>query len=56
MLVLGPGSTHLVMAANLWPWYDHIESCVALKRCATKSKQNYRGTTLEWGAEKLFGV
>ena len=30
MLILGPGSTHLVMAANLWPWYDHIESCVAV--------------------------
>ena len=30
MLVLGPGSTHLVMAANLWPRYDHIESCVAV--------------------------
>ena len=28
MLVLGPGSTHLVMAANLWPRYEHIESCV----------------------------
>ena len=24
------GSTHLVTAANLWPWYDHIESCVAV--------------------------
>ena len=24
------GSTHLVMAANLWPRYDHIESCVAV--------------------------
>ena len=30
MLVLGPGSTHLVTAANLWPRYDHIESCVAV--------------------------
>ena len=30
MLVLGPGSTHLVTAANLWPQYDHIESCVAV--------------------------
>ena len=29
MLVLGPGSTHLVTAANLSPRYDHIESCVA---------------------------
>ena len=28
MLVLGLGSTHLVTAANLWPRYDHIESCV----------------------------
>ena len=26
MLVLGPGNTHLVTAANLWPRYDHIES------------------------------
>ena len=32
MLVLGPGSTHLVTAANLWPWYDHIESCVAMHK------------------------
>ena len=30
MLVLGPGSTHLVTAANLWPRYDHIGSCVAM--------------------------
>ena len=30
MLVLGPDSTHLVTAANLWPRYDHIESCVAV--------------------------
>ena len=30
MLVLGPGSTHLVTAANLWPRYDHIERCVAV--------------------------
>ena len=30
MLVLGPGSTHLVTAANLWPRYDHTESCVAV--------------------------
>ena len=30
MLVLGPGSTHLVTAANLWPGYKHIESCVAV--------------------------
>ena len=30
MLVLGTGSTHLVTAANLWPRYDHIESCVAV--------------------------
>ena len=29
-MVLGPGSTHLVTAANLWPRYDHIESCVAV--------------------------
>ena len=25
-----PGSTHLIMAANLWPRYDHIESCIAV--------------------------
>ena len=30
MLALGPGSTHLVMAANLWPRYDHVEGCVAV--------------------------
>ena len=30
MLVLGPGSTHRVTAANPWPWYDHIESYVAV--------------------------
>ena len=30
MLVLGPGSTYLVTAANLWTRYDHIESCVAV--------------------------
>ena len=30
MLVLSPGSTHLVTAANLWPRYEHIESCVAV--------------------------
>ena len=30
MLVLGPGSTHLVTAANPWPPYEHIESCDAL--------------------------
>ena len=30
MLVLGPGITHLVTAANLWPRYDHIESCAAV--------------------------
>ena len=30
MLVLGPGSTHLVTTANLWPRYDHIESYVAV--------------------------
>ena len=30
MLVLGPGSTHLVTAVNLWPRYNHIESCVAV--------------------------
>ena len=30
MLVLGPGSTHLVTAANLWSRYDHMESCVAV--------------------------
>ena len=27
-VVLGLGSTHLVTAANAWPWYDHIESCI----------------------------
>ena len=27
---LGPDSTHLVTAANLWSRYDHIESCVAM--------------------------
>ena len=27
---VGPGSTHLVTAANLWPRYDHVESCVAV--------------------------
>ena len=32
MLVLGPGSIHLVTAANLWPRYDHIESCVVNAR------------------------
>ena len=31
MLVLGPGSTHVVTSANLWPRYDHIESCVAVQ-------------------------
>ena len=30
MLVLGPGSTNLETAENLWPRYDHIESCVAV--------------------------
>ena len=30
MLVLGPSLTHLVTAANLWPRYEHIESCVAV--------------------------
>ena len=30
MLVLGPGSTHLVTVANLWPRYEDIESCVAV--------------------------
>ena len=30
MLVLRPVSAHLVTAANLWPRYDHIESCVAV--------------------------
>ena len=30
MLILGPGSTHLVTAAILWPRYRHIESCVAV--------------------------
>ena len=30
MLVLGSSSTHLIMAANLWPRYDHIESCVGV--------------------------
>ena len=30
MLVLGPRSTDLVTVANLWPRYDHIESCVAV--------------------------
>ena len=30
ILVLGQGSTHLVMAAILWPLYEHIESCVAV--------------------------
>ena len=28
MLVLGPGTTHLVTAAILWPRYRHIGSCV----------------------------
>ena len=32
MLVLGPGSTHLLTAANLWPRYDHIECCVAVHK------------------------
>ena len=30
MLVLGPGSTHLVTAAILWPPYEHIESYMAV--------------------------
>ena len=30
MLVLGPDSTHLVTASNLWPRYGHIESCVVV--------------------------
>ena len=30
MLILGPGSRHFVTATNLWPWYDHIESYVAV--------------------------
>ena len=30
MLFLGQGSTHLVTAAIMCPWYEHIESCVAV--------------------------
>ena len=30
MLILGRGSTHLETAANLWPRYDHIESCIVV--------------------------
>ena len=30
MLVLGPGITHLVRAANLWPRYYYTEICVAV--------------------------
>ena len=30
MFVLGPGSTHLVTEAKLWPRYDLIESCIAV--------------------------
>ena len=30
MLVLGPGTTHLVTSEILWPWYRHIESCVTV--------------------------
>ena len=30
IFILGMGSTHFVMAANLWPWYDHTESCIAV--------------------------
>ena len=30
ILILEPGSTHLVTAANLWPRYDHTESCVTV--------------------------
>ena len=30
MLVLGPGTTHLVTGAILWPRYRHIERCVAV--------------------------
>ena len=30
VLALGSGSTHFVTAANMWPRYDHIESCVAV--------------------------
>ena len=26
----GPGTTHLVMAAIMWPRYRHIECCVAV--------------------------
>ena len=41
-LVLGPGSTYIVTAANLWPRYDHIESCVDVlcpPRCAQREFQ-----------------
>ena len=30
MLVLGPGTTHLVTAAIMWPRYMHIESYIAV--------------------------
>ena len=30
ILVLGPGTTHLVTAAILWPRYKHTESCTAV--------------------------
>ena len=33
MLVLGPGSTHLI-TANLWSRYGNIESCVAVHNSA----------------------
>ena len=31
MLGLGPGSTHLVTAANMWPRYDHIDLFVCVE-------------------------
>ena len=30
MVILGLGNTHLTTAANLWPRYNHTESCVAM--------------------------
>ena len=38
MLILGPGSTHPVTAANLWPRYGHITDfflCISVLRVAS---------------------
>ena len=55
MLLLGPGSTHLITVTNLWSWYDHIEpASVAQMDAPSNWRPGGRGFNPRRGRQHSF--